>query len=76
MRAVLILAVLIAVMVLVGWIRFSSPAGNPTLEVDKAKIQGDTQDMVDSVKNVAERVDEQVERPADARDSRPVVITE
>lgn len=76
MRALLIFALLVAAMVLIGWIRFSSPAGNPTIEVDKAKIQGDTQDMVDSVKHAAERVDEQVDRPVDARDGRPVVITE
>ncbi len=61
MRAFLVIALLIAGMAVIGWIRFSSPAGNPTLEVDKAKITDDTREVVDTVRNAAERVESQLE---------------
>ena len=62
MRAVIVIVVLAVVLVLVGWVSFSSPEGNPTIRVNSEKVKNDTAVIVDktkqAVENVADKVDD------------------
>jgi hypothetical protein len=47
MRAILILAVVVLLMVLVGWIRFSNSPQQSTISIEKETIKHDTDRMVE-----------------------------
>lgn len=53
MRAIIIAAFLILILVAVGWLRFFSPEGNPTVQVDTEKVKEDTSAFVEESKRVA-----------------------
>ncbi|SMP59175.1 hypothetical protein SAMN06265222_106178 [Neorhodopirellula lusitana] len=61
MRALIIAGVIIVVLVLVGWLRFSSPEGDPTIRVDTDRVKQDTSNIVEKAKDAAS----EVERRAD-----------
>ena len=65
MRALLIIVVLVVVLALVGWIRFSSPEGDPTIRVDSDKVKADTAVIVEKTKqaidNTANKIEENTE---------------
>jgi hypothetical protein len=65
MRAIIFVAVVVLIMVLVGWITFSSQPGRSTINVETQKIEQDTEQMVESGKNLVreagDAVDEAVE---------------
>ena len=52
MRAVIIVAILILFLVAVGWLRFFSPDGNPSVQVDTDKVKEDTSAFVEESKRV------------------------
>jgi hypothetical protein len=52
MRAIIFLAVVVLIMVLVGWISFSSQPGRSTINVETQKIEQDTEKIVESGKNL------------------------
>lgn len=56
MRAVVITLIVVVVLFFLGWLRFSNPGGNPTLQVDTAEIKEDTGEMVERGKAAVERV--------------------
>ncbi|WP_404305396.1 hypothetical protein [Neorhodopirellula lusitana] len=61
MRTLIIAGVIIVVLVLVGWLRFSSPEGDPTIRVDTDRVKQDTSNIVEKAKDAAS----EVERRAD-----------
>lgn len=65
MRALVIAVVVVLVLVLLGWLRFSTPSGNPTLQIDTAEIKEDTGEMVEQGKSAIGRVREEVNEDAD-----------
>lgn len=61
MRALLVIVVIALVLVFVGWLKFSSPDGNPTLQVDTDKVKHDTQHIVEGTKDVVHEATEDVD---------------
>ena len=66
MRALAVIAVIVLLLSIVGWLKFSSPDGNPTIRVDRNKIEHDTAVMVDESKEAldqaAQKVDASIDR--------------
>lgn len=66
MRAVVIIAVLLVVFGLVGWVQFSTPDGDPTMRVDSDKVRQDTSVIVEKSKqaidSAAEKIDASIDR--------------
>lgn len=61
MRAIIFLAVVVLIMVLVGWISFSSQPGRSTINVETQKIESDTERIVESGKNLVREAGDAVE---------------
>lgn len=61
MRAIIVVAIVVLVLALVGWIQFSSPDGNPTIQIDTEKVKEDTSTLVEKAKGAAEEVDRRVD---------------
>jgi hypothetical protein len=66
MRIVIVVLVVVLILGLVGWLRFSSPDGDPTIRVDTEKVKQDTSEIVEKSKQVidgaAENIDESIDR--------------
>lgn len=66
MRALIVIAVLVALLVWAGWLQFSSPNGDPTLRVDTDKVRHDTSNMVEkskeAVDSAAQKIDASIDR--------------
>ena len=75
MRALLIAALIVVVLLFVGWIRFSSPDGNPTIQIDTEKVKQDTSALVEKAKDAADEVDRRVDVNIDTS-AKPVTETE
>lgn len=69
MRVLIAVIVVVAVMVFVGWIKFSSPDGDPTLRVDTNKMKQDTSAIVDKSKELTHQAVDQVDRTSDDVDA-------
>jgi predicted PurR-regulated permease PerM len=72
MRAVIVVAVLLLILgliVLVGWVGFSSPDGDPTLRVDTDKVQRDTSAIVENAKEVANEAAVNIDKAAKSIDA-------
>ncbi|QDS94475.1 hypothetical protein FF011L_32540 [Roseimaritima multifibrata] len=65
MRAIIVVAIVVLVLALVGWIQFSSPDGNPTIQIDTEKVKEDTSTLVEKAKGAAEEVDRRVDVDVD-----------
>jgi len=50
MRAIIVIIFLVLILAAVGWLRFSSPNGNPSVEIDAAKVRQDTSEVIESSK--------------------------
>lgn len=61
MRVLIAVVVIIAVLAFVGWIKFSSPDGDPTLRIDTNKVKQDTSAIVDKSKEITHRAVDQVD---------------
>lgn len=72
MRAVIIIAFLILVLVAVGWIRFFSPDGNPAVQVDTDKVQEDTSTFVEESKRALGGAADAIERRRTGDSSVPL----
>jgi hypothetical protein len=79
MRAIIFVAVVVLIMVLVGWITFSSQPERSTINVETQKIEQDTEKMVESGKNLVreagDAVDEAVETERATQPPVPPVQT-
>lgn len=62
MRTVIIVAFLILILVAVGWLRFFSPDGNPSVQVDTEKVKDDTSAFVDESKRVVGQAADSIDR--------------
>jgi hypothetical protein len=65
MRAVIVIVVIVLVLGLVGWLKFSSPDGDPILRVDTDKIKQDTSELVEKAKDVVDGTAENVDANID-----------
>jgi hypothetical protein len=65
MRAIVIVAFLILLMVAIGWLRFYSPDGNPAVEVDTDKMKEDTSAFVEESKKAMEGAADAIDRRID-----------
>lgn len=75
MRALVALIAIVVILAIVGWLKFGSPNGDPTVQVDTDKVQKDTSAMVESVKDAANEIDKRVDVDIDAdkkADKEPV----
>lgn len=69
MRALLVIAVLFVVFLLIGWLRFGSVDGDPTLQVDSERVRQDTEQVVDQSKELVNKAAVEVDRAAEKVDA-------
>jgi hypothetical protein len=50
MRVLIVVAVLLLICGLVGWVQYSSSDGNPTIHVDTEKVKQDTASIIEKSK--------------------------
>ncbi len=62
MRAVIIVAFLILILVAIGWLRFFSPDGDPAVQIDTDKVQEDTSAFVEESKRIVGDAAEAIDR--------------
>ncbi len=66
MRALIVIVVILLILGLVGWLRFSLPDGNPTIRVDTQKVKQDTSELMENSKQAvdiaAEKIDQSIDR--------------
>jgi len=72
MRAVIIVAFLILILVAVGWLRFFSPDGDPTVQVDTDKVQEDTSAFVEESKRIVGDAAEAIDRRRESDTNVPL----
>ena len=72
MRAIIFLAVVVLIMVLVGWISFSSQPGRSTINVETQKIESDTERIVESGKNLVREAGDAVDDAVETDEERAV----
>lgn len=78
MRAVIAIAVVILILVLIGWVSFGIDGGRGTVEFDSDKAQQDTENVAEGIRDLADDAAEgldRTERTNDAEDA-PVVETD
>jgi hypothetical protein len=65
-KAIVLIAILVGVMALLGWLSVSNNASQTTITIDKNKVQQDTGEAVQKAKELAvdveDKVDEAVHR--------------
>ncbi len=71
MRAVIVVVLLAFVLGLIGWLRFSSPDGNPTIQVDTDKVKHDTEQIVEKSKQAIEAATDRVDATVDPEPVEP-----
>ena len=62
MRRLLVLVVLVAGLLIAGWIRFSMQDGNPTIQIDSDKVKQDTSTIIDKAKQTIDDAKSEVEK--------------
>lgn len=65
MRALLVIAVIVLILGLIGWLQFGSPDGDPTIRIDTDRIKHDTSEIVEKTKDVVDGIAEQVDATSD-----------
>ncbi len=68
MRVLLVIVALVLVMLVIGWLRFSSPEGNPTIQIDGDKVKQDTSSLVDSTKSAVNQAADSIDNSIDDSD--------
>lgn len=56
MRALVIAIVVVLVLALLGWLRFSTPDGKPTMQIDTQEMQEDSGEIVEQGKAAVENI--------------------
>ncbi len=70
MRALIVVIVILVVLGFVGWIKFSSPDGDPTLRVDTNKVKEDTSAIVEKSKELTHQAVDEASDDVDATFNR------
>jgi hypothetical protein len=65
MRALIVIAVIVLILGLVGWLQFGSPGGDPTIRVDADRIKQDTAEIVEKTKEVVDGIAKKVDASID-----------
>ena len=55
------LIILIAGLLIFGWIRFSMPDGNPTIQIDSDRVKQDTSTIIDKAKQTVDDFKSQID---------------
>jgi beta-lactam-binding protein with PASTA domain len=63
-KAVVLIAILVGVMALLGWLSISNNASQTTIMIDKNKVQQDAGKAVQKAKDFAEGVEDKVDDAA------------
>lgn len=66
MRALIAIVLLMLVLGLIGWLRFSSPDGNPTIQVDTEKVKQDTAEIVEKSKQAVDTAAKKIDANIDS----------
>lgn len=69
MRVLIAVIVIVAILGFVGWIKFGTPNGDPTLQLDTNKMKEDTSAIVDKSKELTNQALDQVDRGRDNVDA-------
>jgi len=60
MRAIVTIIVIVAILLLVGWLQYGSDDGNPSLQLNTEKVKQDTSTAVEKGKEVIDAVDREI----------------
>ncbi len=78
MRAIIVIAVLLLILGIFGWVQFGSPGGDPTIRVNTDKIKQDTSAIVENSKRAvdaaADTIDGAAENVDASLDREPVDV--
>ncbi len=61
MKGLVITVAIVLLLLLIGWLQFSNPDGDPTIRIDTDKVEQDTSAVVDKAKEAAREVDRRVD---------------
>ena len=61
MKGLVITVAIVLLLLLIGWLQFSTPDGDPTIRIDTDKVEQDTSAVVDKAKEAAREVDRRVD---------------
>lgn len=71
MRGILLLAVLVLIMILVGWVTFSSNTDRTTINIETQKIESDTQDAIQRGRELIKEAEQGVDEAAENLETPP-----
>ncbi|MCC7335044.1 MAG: hypothetical protein IT422_08105 [Pirellulaceae bacterium] len=71
MRALIVIVILLLILAAVGWLKFSSPNGDPTLRVDTEKVRQDTSTIVEKSKQAVDHAAEKIDASIDSEPISP-----
>jgi hypothetical protein len=74
MRAAIVILVLVVIFGLVGWVKFGSPNGDPTIQLDSDKIKQDTSEIVEKTKEVVEQTSSKIDSTFDDENAEPLSL--
>ena len=66
MRAILVIVVLALVLGWVGWLKFSSPDGDPTIRIDADKVKADTGMLVEKSKQAIDSAEKKIDQSVES----------
>jgi hypothetical protein len=75
MRTVLIIALLVCIAALAGWVSFSDRGDTATIQLDKQEALEETRDAVETVGEAVEDTVEGIERQFDSDDDEEIEET-
>lgn len=71
MRALIVIVVLLLILAAVGWLKFSTPSGDPTLRVDTEKVRQDTSTIVEKSKEAVDSAAQKIDASIDNKPLAP-----
>lgn len=71
MRGVIVVVVVVLVLALLGWLRFSSPSGDPAVRIDTAEIQEDTGEIAEQGRAAINRMHAEIQDDEEVRPDPP-----
>ncbi|WDQ16340.1 hypothetical protein [Rhodopirellula sp. P2] len=69
MRALIFVVAIVLLMAVVGWLRFTSDDGDPTVRVDTDKVRQDTSSLVETSREAADGAAKAIDRAAENIDA-------
>lgn len=66
MRVLIVICVILLVLAVIGWLRFSSDSGDPTIRLDTEKIQTDSSEMMRQSRQAIDSAAREIDASIDA----------